>query len=73
MVIIMEFWERINFMSFMNGKNESHGRIKGSNLITQQIATINKGEKKDQIIKTTRKKLLELAQPSNHSCRHKCP
>ena len=30
----------------MNGKNESHGRIKGSNLITQQIATINKGEKK---------------------------
>lgn len=30
----------------MNGKNESHGRIKHFNSITQQIATMNKGGKK---------------------------
>lgn len=30
----------------MNGKNESHGRIKRFNSITQQIATINKDGKK---------------------------
>ena len=57
----------------MNGKNESHGRIKRFNSITQQIATINKGGKKDQVLETTRKKLLKLAQPSNNSSRHKCP
>lgn len=69
----MEFWERINFMRFMSDKNESHGRIKYFNSIIQQIATISKGGKKDQVLKKTRKKLLELAQLSNNSHRHKCP